>query len=111
MASKLKFRLKTGDRVEVITGKERGKRGKILAVFPDTGKVTVEGVARVKRAVKPNQKNPQGGIVEKEMSVDASNVMPVCPSCGEPSRVGARVDDESKKIRVCRNCSEDMDTV
>ncbi len=111
MASKLKFRLKTGDKVEVITGKERGKRGKILAVFPDTGKVTVEGVARVKRAVKPSQKNPQGGIVDKEMAVDASNVMPVCPSCGESARVGSRVDDEGKKIRVCRNCSEDMDTV
>ena len=111
MRSSIKFRLKTGDRVEVITGKERGKRGKILGVHPTEGRVTVEGVARVKRHVKPNQRTPQGGIVEKELSIDASNVMPVCPSCGEPTRIGSRLDDEGKKIRVCRSCSEDLDTI
>lgn len=109
MEVKQKIHVKKGDRVEVITGKDRGKRGKVIAVFAEKSKVVVEGVARVKKHVKASQKSPQGGIIDKEMPVHTSNVMLVCPACGEATRSGARHDDEGKKIRVCKSCSEDID--
>lgn len=105
----IKMHIKKGDRVEVIAGKDRGKRGKVLAVIPAGGRAVVEGVARVKKHVRPSQKYPQGGIVEKELSVHASNLMPVCPSCGEATRISRRFDEEDKKIRVCKSCGEDID--
>ncbi len=82
--------IKKGDKVEVLSGKDRGKQGIVLRALPKEGKVVVEGVAIVKKAVKPNQQNQQGGIVSQEAAIDASNVNLVCPKCGQRTRVGPR---------------------
>ena len=99
-----KMHVKKGDKVVVLSGKDKGKEGEILRAKPAGGKVIVEGVAMVKKAVRPNAQNQQGGIVEQEAAIDASNVMLVCPSCGKPTRVGHDVNDEGKKVRVCKKC-------
>ena len=99
-----KMHVKKGDKVVVLSGKDKGKEGEILRAKPAEGKVIVEGVAMVKKAVRPNAQNQQGGIIEQEAAIDASNVMLICPSCGKPTRVGHDVNDEGKKVRVCKKC-------
>ena len=99
-----KMHVKKGDKVVVLSGKDKGKEGEILRAKPAEGKVIVEGVAMVKKAVRPNAQNQQGGIVEQEAAIDASNVMLGCPSCGKPTRVGHDVNDGGKKGRVCKKC-------
>jgi large subunit ribosomal protein L24 len=84
------MRLKKNDTVRVITGEDRGKEGKILKVFPDKGRIIVEKVNLIKRHTRPSKSVPQGGIVEKEAPINATNVMLVCPKSGKPTRVGAR---------------------
>jgi len=101
--------VRKGDRVFVVTGKEKGKRGKILKTLPDKQRVIVEGLNLVKRAVKPTQKNPQGGLITKEGSVHASNVMLVCQSCDEPMRVAHKLTEDGKSVRICRLCKADID--
>src|SRR5437868_11649878 len=86
-------RIRKGDTVVVIAGKEKGKRGKVLRVLKKTGRVVIERVMMVKRHTKPSQRNPQGGIVEKEGSVHLSNVMPVDPGDDKPTRVKVKSDD------------------
>ena len=76
--------IKKGDKVEVLSGKDRGKQGVVLRALPSEGKVIVEGVAVAKKAVKPNAAGQQGGIVDKEMPIDVSNVQLICPECGKP---------------------------
>jgi large subunit ribosomal protein L24 len=92
-------RIRKGDTVVVIAGKDKGNRGKVLRVLHKTGRVVVERVAMVKRHTKPSQKNPQGGIVEKEGSVHLSNVTPVDPGSDKPTRVKVKVDN-GKRHRV-----------
>lgn len=104
-----KLSVKKGDKVLVVAGKDRGKKGKILAVFPKRERVTVERVALVKRHMRPTQKDPQGGIVEREGTVHASNVQLICPNCNQPTRVGYRETSKGVKVRVCRKCGEDAD--
>ena len=99
-----KLNVKKGDKVVVLSGKDKGKEGVILRAMPSEGKVVVEGVAVVKKAVRPNPQNQQGGIVKQEAAIDASNVMLICPSCGKPSRIGHDVDENGKKVRVCKKC-------
>lgn len=94
------------DNVLVISGNDKGKKGKVLKVFPKKNRVIVEGVNFIHRHTRPTQKNPQGGIVEKEAPIDASNLMVVCPKCNTPSRMGNKVLNDRKKVRVCRNCME-----
>ena len=99
------------DNVVVISGNAVGKHGKVLKVFPDRNRVIIENVGIVKRHTRPSQKNPQGGVVQKEGSIHASNVMVICPKCGKPTRVGrAHVTDptsnKKKTMRVCKQCSE-----
>jgi len=99
------------DTVLVISGNAVGKQGKVLKVFPDRNRVIIENVNIVKRHARPNQKNPQGGIVQKEGPISASNVMVICPKCSEATRVGhAHVTDATtsrrKTMRVCKNCNE-----
>lgn len=101
--------VRKGDTVQVISGKDVGKRGKVMGVFPDRGRVMVEGVARTKRHIRPSRKNLQGGTAERENPVHLSNVMPVCPSCSKATRVGRREGPDGKGIRVCRKCGEDID--
>ena len=95
--------IKKGDKVEVLSGKDRGKQGVVLRALPKEGKVVVEGVAVVKKAVKPNQANQQGGIVSQEAAIDASNVNLVCPECGKRTRVGHEKDGKNK-LRICKKC-------
>ena len=99
------------DTVLVIAGNALGKQGKVLKVFPDKSRVIIENVNIVKRHARPSQKNPQGGIVQKEGPISAANVMVICPKCSEASRVGhAHVTDATsgkrKTMRVCKNCNE-----
>lgn len=100
--------IKKGDRVEVIAGKDKGKKGKVLRVLPDKQRVVVEGAMMIKRHMRPTRKAPQAGVVNKEGTVHASNVLLVCPSCGKATRIGHRREDD-KVIRVCRNCGQDID--
>ncbi len=104
-----KMHVKKGDTVRVIAGKDLGKRGKILEVIPDTRRVIVEGVNVVHRHTRPTRELPQGGIVENEAPVNASNVQLICPRCSKNSRVGRQVLDSGKKVRICRKCNEVID--
>lgn len=99
--------LRAGDPVMVVSGKDKGKESRVAQVFPDKGKIIVEGVATAKRHSKPRGQTMQGGIVDKDMPIDASNVMIVCPACG-PTRIGFRVDAEGHKRRVCVKCGGDL---
>ena len=99
-----KMNVKTGDKVVVLSGKDKGKEGQVIRALPAEGKVVVEGVAVVKKAVRPNAQNQQGGFVQKEAAIDVSNVMLVCPKCGKPTRVGHDVNDKGDKVRVCKKC-------
>ncbi|MCI7218343.1 50S ribosomal protein L24 [Parafannyhessea umbonata] len=98
-----KMNVKKGDQVEVLSGKDKGKRGEVLVALPSEGKVVVRGVAVVKKAQRPTQANQQGGIVEKEAAIDVSNVALVCPTCGKATRVG-HAEEDGKKVRVCKKC-------
>lgn len=100
--------VKKGDRVKVIAGKDKGKEGEIIRSVPSKGRVVVEKVNVVKKAMRPTQKNPQGGISSMEAPIDVSNVMLVCPSCKKPTRVGHRIKDDGKKVRVCKKCGKDI---
>jgi large subunit ribosomal protein L24 len=94
------------DTVLVISGNYKGKKGKVLKVFPKESRVIVEGVNFIKRHTKPTQKNPQGGIVEKEAPINVSNLMVVCPKCDTPSRLGRKILEDGKGVRICRSCGE-----
>jgi large subunit ribosomal protein L24 len=103
-------RVRKDDRVKVITGKDRGKEGRVIRVLPEADRVLVEGVNYVKKheRIRQTQRGAQeGGIIETEAPIHVSNVQPICPSCGEGVRVGYRLTDESdrrSKVRVCRQC-------
>jgi len=93
-------RIKKDDEVVVISGRDKGTRGRVLKVFPDKDRVLVEGVGRVKKHQKPSQTNPQGGIVEKDMPIHVSKVMLFDASTGKPSRVRIGKDADGKKVRI-----------
>lgn len=99
--------IRSGDMVEVRSGNARGTRAKVLVVLPQKGKLVVEGVNRVYRHMKRSQKNPQGGRLSKEMPIDASNVLLVCPACGQPTRLGKRLSEDGGKVRFCKKCGAD----
>ena len=97
--------IKRNDEVLVISGKDKGTRGKVLRIFPQRNRVIVENVNFIKRHTRPNpQKNIQGGVVEREASIHLSNLMLICPECQEPSRVGFILLSDGEKVRVCRKC-------
>jgi large subunit ribosomal protein L24 len=100
-------KLKKGDRVKVIAGKDLGKDGVIMRVIPEKNKVIVEGVNIAKKHQRATRATMQGGIIDKDMPIHASNVALICGSCGA-TRIGYRVDDAGKKIRVCRKCQGDL---
>jgi large subunit ribosomal protein L24 len=99
--------LRAGDEVMVVSGKDRGRESRIAQVFPKQGKIIVEGVATARRHTKPRGQTMQGGIVDKDMPIDASNVMIMCPSCG-PTRIGKRIDADGHKRRICVKCGGDL---
>ena len=109
--------VKSNDTVIVISGKDKGKKGKISAAFPKLNRVTVEGVNVVTKHQKARNQMQPGGIIHKEMPIDASNVMLVCPKCGKPSRVSHKVTREAgengkqvrKMVRVCKKCGAEID--
>lgn len=100
--------VKKGDKVQVISGKDKGKRGVILKAIPKQNRVIVEGVNIVKKHVKPSQANPQGGIIEMEAPIHVSNVMPIDPETNEPTRVGYRFEN-GKKIRYAKKSGKPLD--
>ncbi|WP_143232544.1 50S ribosomal protein L24 [Alicyclobacillus vulcanalis] len=103
------MRVKTGDKVVVIAGKDKSKQGRILKVYPKEGRVVVEGVNIVKRHTKPNPQHPEGGIVEKEAPIHVSNVMLVDPKTGEPTRVGYKFLEDGRKVRYAKKSGEIID--
>ena len=105
-----KVHVKQGDMVYVLTGKDRAQRGKVLTVFPEKGRVIVEGVNRVKKHKKAQRMNP-GGITTQEAAIHASNVMLICEKCKERTRVARRVIEDGEKVRVCKKCDEIIDTI
>jgi large subunit ribosomal protein L24 len=101
------MKLRKGDTVMVIAGKDAGRESTVSRVYPSKNKVRVEGVNRAKRHTKPTGQTMQGGIVDKYMPIDASNVMIVCEKCG-PTRIGHHINDKGKKVRVCVKCGGDL---
>ncbi|MBO8129560.1 MAG: 50S ribosomal protein L24 [Peptococcaceae bacterium] len=98
--------IRKGDQVLVITGKDAGKKGKVLEVLPKENRVIVEGVNVVKRHTRPTRNIPQGGIIEKEAPIHKSNVMLLCNKCHKVTRIARRVLDDGSKVRVCKKCGE-----
>jgi len=101
--------VRKGDTVAVITGRERGKRGKVLRVLPEKGRVLIEHVNMVKKHQRPTQKLRQGGIIEREGALALANVLLVCSRCDKPSRTGIKVLTDGRKVRVCKRCGESLD--
>jgi large subunit ribosomal protein L24 len=102
-------RIRKNDTVMVITGREKGKTGKVLRVIREKNRVVIERLHMVKRHQKPRNQQGAGGVVEKEASVDLSNVMLMCDRCNAPARIGSRRLDDGSGIRTCRRCGEAID--
>ena len=101
--------IKKGDKVKVLSGKDKGKEGVVLRALPQKERVVVEKVNMIKKAMRPTQQNPQGGISTMEAPIHVSNVMLVCPSCKQATRVSRKRDEEGKKVRVCKKCGKEID--
>lgn len=104
-----KMSIKKGDRVLILTGKDRGKKGKVMRVLPKDSRVVVEGVNMVKKHTRPTREMMQGGIIDQEAPIHISNVMLICSHCGKPSRTGVKVLDDGRRLRQCRSCGETVD--
>jgi large subunit ribosomal protein L24 len=108
--SRLQTPIRRNDTVVVTAGKDSGKRGRVLKVLPVENRLIVEGVNIIRRHTRPNpQRNVKGGIVEREAALHASNVQLVCPECGARTRIGHRVLNDGRKIRICRKCEGVVD--
>ncbi len=103
------FHIKKNDTVMVIAGKDKGKSGKVLRIMTKKDRVIVEKVNMIKRHMKPNQQNRQGGILEKEGPLHVSNLMLICSKCTDPTRVGYRILEDNRKVRYCKKCDEVID--
>ena len=105
-----KVHVRTGDTVVVLSGKNKGQQGKVVAVSPKEGKVIVEDINKVKKHVNPRQMGQQGGIIEAEGALYASKVQVVCPKCGKPTRIAHKILEDGSKVRVCKNegCGEEF---
>jgi large subunit ribosomal protein L24 len=101
--------VRRGDTVAVIAGRDRGKRGKVLRVLPDRGRVVVEKINLMKKHQRPTQKLRQGGIIEREGALALSNVLVVCGRCDRPVRTGTRILADGRKTRICRRCGESIE--
>ena len=108
--SRLATPIRRNDTVVVTTGKDRGKRGRVLRVLASENRVVVEGVNMIKRHTKPNpQRQIKGGVIEREAPLHASNVQLVCPECGKMTRIGSRALNDGRKVRICRKCEGVVD--
>ena len=102
------MKIKKGDRVRVLTGKDRGKEGAVMRAIPEKGKVVVDGVNIAKRHQRATRATTQGGIIDKDMPIPVANVAIICSACDKATRVGYRFDDQKRKIRICRKCGGDL---
>jgi large subunit ribosomal protein L24 len=102
------LKIKKGDKVKVLTGKDRGHEGEVMRVLPTVGKVIVEGANVAKKHQKATKATMQGGIIEKDMPLPVANVALLCPACGKATRVGYRFDDDGTKVRICKKCGKDI---
>jgi large subunit ribosomal protein L24 len=105
-----KIRIKKDDKVKVLTGKDKGKIGKVLKVVKKTNRVVVENINVVKVHQRPTQANPQGGIVDKTMPINVSNLMVMCNSCVKPTRIGIKQLEDGKRVRICKKCNQQIDS-
>jgi large subunit ribosomal protein L24 len=103
-----KMKLRKGDRVRVIAGKDLGKEGDIMFVLPKANKVIVDGVNIAKKHQRATKATQQGGIIDKDMPIHASNVQIMCTGCDKPVRIGYRVEPDGAKFRVCRSCGKGL---
>lgn len=105
-----RMHVRKNDTVEVIAGKDRGKRGRVLQVLPKKGRVMVEGVAKIKRHTRANpQRNIKGGVLERENWIHVSNVLPIDPESDKPTRVGVRTEKDGSRVRVARRSGKSLD--
>lgn len=104
-----KLFVRRGDKVLVLSGKDRGKKGKVISTVPATGRVKVEGINIIKKHAKPTKRVPQGGIREMEAEFAASRVMVICPACSKPSRLGKKEMPDGRRVRICKKCGEPLD--
>ncbi|BBH24008.1 50S ribosomal protein L24 [Paenibacillus baekrokdamisoli] len=104
-----KMHVKKDDSVMVITGKDKGKKGRVIAAYPRQNRVLIEGVNMVKKHARPSQANPQGGIIEQEAAIHVSNVMHIDPKSGKVTRIGYKVLDNGKKVRIAKKSGEVID--
>ncbi len=102
------MKLKKGDRVRVLSGKDKGKEGEVMRALPDKGKVVVQGVNTAKKHQKPTRVNQSGGIIDRDMPIDVSNVAVLSPGDGRPTRVGYKVLDDGRKVRVCKRTGAEI---
>jgi large subunit ribosomal protein L24 len=102
------LKIRKGDRVRVLTGKDRGKEGNVMRALPRDGKVIVDGVNVARKSQRPTRNTQQGGIIDRDMPVPVSNVALVCPSCGQATRVGYKIDPSGAKTRVCKKCGGEL---
>ena len=102
------MKIRKGDRVQVLAGKDRGKTGTVTFAYPAKGKVVVDGLNIAKKHQKAKSVTMQGGVIDKEMPMQVSNVAIVCPSCGKPTRIGFRFEPDGTKVRICRKCEGDI---
>jgi large subunit ribosomal protein L24 len=103
------MQIKKNDNVLVVSGKEKGKRGRVIAVYPVTNRLLIEKLNMIKRHTKPNQQLRQGGILEKESPIAASNVKLICVKCGKPTSISRKTQGDGTRTRVCKTCSEIID--
>lgn len=109
VSTKKQMHVRKGDRVLVHSGKDKGKKGKVISAHPQDGRVTVEGVNIIKKHARPTQKVQQGGIREMEASIHGSKVMIICPSCQQPTRIYKDFLADGRKVRGCKKCKEYID--
>ena len=98
--------IKKNDKVQIISGDEKGKKGRVLSMLSKDDRIIVEGINMIKRHMKPSKKYSQGGIIEREAAVNRSNIMLVCPKCDKPTKIGNKILENDKKIRLCKKCGE-----
>ncbi|CAB4602116.1 unannotated protein [freshwater metagenome] len=102
------MKIRKGDRVQVLTGKDRGKTGTVTRAIPERGKVIVDGVNIAKKHQKPTSQTNTGGIIDKEMPIQVANVAVICNACAKPTRIGYRFEADGTKVRICRKCEGDL---
>jgi large subunit ribosomal protein L24 len=105
----MKMLIKKNDTVKVMSGKEKGKQGRVIAVYPTSNRLLVEKLNMIKRHTRPNQQLKQGGIVEKESPLSAANTKLVCPKCDKPTAVMRQTQGDGPRVRVCKSCNATID--